>query len=228
MQHDPLIQAQQLKKCYRSGGNALPALDGVDFSLSRGAFTVLCGRSGSGKTTLLNMIGLLDRPDTGHLSIAGHDVLALSQRERAAFRLHRIGFIFQAYNLIRVLSARENVAYVQQLRGMEKRQRLELAEHWLEQVGLAGLGDRRPDQLSGGQQQRIAVARALASQPEIVLADEPTANLDSHNGESLMQLMRHLNEQEGTTFLIASHDPVAMEAAAELVTMQDGRIIERQ
>ncbi len=222
-----LIQGCGLKKYYQSGNTRTAALNGVNFSLQRGAFTVLAGRSGSGKTTLLNMIGLLDRPDEGSLRIAGEDVLAISRRQRANFRLRRIGFIFQAYNLIRVLSARENVAYVQQLRGMKKKQRLELADYWLAQVDLAGLGDRRPDQLSGGQQQRVAVARALASQPEIILADEPTANLDSHNGESLMALMRRLNERENTTFLIASHDPVAMDAARELVSMQDGVMIDR-
>lgn len=222
---DHLIECEGLKKYYQSGSSRVAALHGVDFRLQHGAFTVLSGRSGSGKTTLLNMIGLLDRPDEGSLRIAGEDVLSISRHQRAAFRLQRVGFIFQAYNLIRVLSARENVAYVQQLRGMPARERLQLADHWLAQVGLAGLGDRRPDQLSGGQQQRVAVARALASKPEIILADEPTANLDSHNGESLMQLMRQLNDQEDTTFLIASHDPVAMDAARELVTMQDGEII---
>jgi len=220
-----LIQAVGLTKHYRNGNAEILALDGVDFSLHKDAFTVLCGRSGSGKTTLLNMVGLLDRPDNGALHVAGVDVLAMNQSQRAHFRLHRVGFIFQAYNLIRVLSARENVSYVLQLRGMKKQQRLECADHWLDAVGLAGMGNRRPDQLSGGQQQRVAVARALASDATLILADEPTANLDSHNGESLMALMRALNTSQGTCFLIASHDPVAMAAARELLTMQDGRII---
>ncbi|MDQ6954065.1 MAG: ABC transporter ATP-binding protein [Mariprofundaceae bacterium] len=220
-----LLEAGGLCKYYHSGGSDVAALDQVDFQLEKGAFTVLSGRSGSGKTTLLNMVGLLDTPDMGSLHIAGENVLALSLSERANFRLQRIGFVFQAYNLIRVLSARENIAYVLQLRGMKKTERLAIADHWLFEVGLDGLGNRRPDQLSGGQQQRVAVARALASKPALVLADEPTANLDSVHGESLMSLMRDLNDRCGMTFLIASHDPVAMAAAQQCVYMQDGRIV---
>jgi len=221
-----LVSTKALSKHYHSGESDITALDAVDFNLNQGDFTVLSGRSGSGKTTLLNMIGLLDMPDAGKLQIAGEDVLALSLAQRAEFRLQRIGFVFQAYNLIRVLSARENVAYVLQLRGMVKKERLAIADHWLEEVGLADMASRRPDQLSGGQQQRVAVARALASEPALVLADEPTANLDSQHGESLMDLMRGLNERCGMTFLIASHDPVAMAAAHDLVHMQDGRVID--
>ncbi|MDQ6957445.1 MAG: ABC transporter ATP-binding protein [Mariprofundaceae bacterium] len=225
MSDDILLQATDLCKYYHSGDSDIAALNHVDFQLKKGAFTVLSGRSGSGKTTLLNMIGLLDKPDTGSLHIAGEDVLALSAAKRADFRLQRIGFVFQAYNLIRVLSARENVAYVLQLRGMAKKERLDIADHWLSEVGLEGLENRRPDQLSGGQQQRVAVARALASEPALVLADEPTANLDSQHGESLMALMRDLNKRCGMTFLIASHDPVAMAAAKQCVHMQDGNIV---
>jgi len=225
MSGDMLLQTTDLCKYYHSGDSDIAALDHVNFQLERGAFTVLSGRSGSGKTTLLNMIGLLDNPDTGSLHIAGENVLALSASKRAEFRLQRIGFVFQAYNLIRVLSARENVAYVLQLRGMAKKERLDIADHWLSEVGLEGLENRRPDQLSGGQQQRVAVARALASEPALVLADEPTANLDSQHGESLMILMRELNERCGMTFLIASHDPVAMVAAKQCVYMQDGKIV---
>jgi len=223
-----LIEAKGLYKQYESGeSETVMALDGVDLSLERGAFAVLSGRSGSGKTTLLNMTGTLDRPDRGELTIAGEDVLGMSRGARADFRLQHIGFVFQAYNLIRVLSARENVAYVLQLQGIVASERLKMADQWLAEVGLEGLEKRRPDQLSGGQQQRIAVARALASHPSIVLADEPTANLDSHTGESLIELMRRLNEERGMTFLIASHDPVVMEAAKELYTMQDGCIVEK-
>jgi len=225
MPDDILLQATDLCKYYHSGDSNIAALDHVNFHLDKCAFTVLSGRSGSGKTTLLNMIGLLDTPDRGNLSIAGDDVLALSASKRADFRLQRIGFVFQAYNLIRVLSARENVAYVLQLRGMAKKERLDIADKWLLEVGLQGLEHRRPDQLSGGQQQRVAVARALASEPALILADEPTANLDSQHGESLMTLMRELNERNGMTFLIASHDPVAMAAAKQCVHMQDGEII---
>ncbi|MDQ6967735.1 MAG: ABC transporter ATP-binding protein [Mariprofundaceae bacterium] len=227
MSEDMLLQATGLCKYYHSGDSDIAALDHVDFQLKKGAFTVLSGRSGSGKTTLLNMIGLLDNPDAGSLHIAGEDVLALATSARANFRLQRIGFVFQAYNLIRVLSARENVAYVLQLRGMPKKERLNIADRWLSEVGLDGLENRRPDQLSGGQQQRVAVARALACEPALVLADEPTANLDSQHGESLMHLMRDLNERCKMTFLIASHDPVAMAAALQCVYMQDGQIVSR-
>lgn len=222
-----MIKAEGLKKYYSSGTGEIAALNDVDLSLQEGAFAVLAGRSGSGKTTLLNMVGLLDRPDAGTLMISRQNVLRLSRAERAAFRLKHIGFIFQAYNLIRVLSARENVAYVLQLQGVPAGKRREIADQWLAEVGLAGMEDRRPDQLSGGQQQRIAVARALASKPDIVLADEPTANLDSHTGEALMELMRQLNETHGMTFLIASHDPAVLDAGKALLHMEDGRIVEQ-
>jgi len=197
----------------------------VDLSIDRGAYVVLAGRSGSGKTTLLNMLGGLDRPDRGALTIAGQDMLTMTAAQRATFRLHHLGFVFQAYNLIHVLNARENVAYVLQLQGMDKKHRFELADHWLAEVGLEGFEKRRPDQMSGGQQQRVAVARALAAGPDLVLADEPTANLDSHTGASLMGLMRKLNEEQGTTFVIASHDPTVIETARTLITMQDGQIM---
>jgi len=200
----------------------------VDLNLKKGAFTVAAGRSGSGKTTLLNMIGALDIPDRGSIRIGDDDILSLSRDERAAYRLRHIGFVFQAYNLIRTLSARENVAYVLQLQGMNRAERRQTADRWLADVGLTGLEDRRPDQLSGGQQQRVAVARALASQPAIVLADEPTANLDSHTGEDLIGLMYRLNREHGTTFLIASHDPKVINAAGLLIRMEDGRIISRE
>lgn len=222
-----LIEAQGLIKHYRMGQIEVKALNGVDFSLAKGEFGVLAGRSGSGKTTLLNIVGALDLPDQGRVMIDGEDFLSLSKNERAGFRLQRVGFIFQAYNLIRVLNARENVAYVLQLQGMAKRERLEIADGWLEEVGLADMGERRPDQLSGGQQQRVAVARALASGPAIVLADEPTANLDSHTGAELIELMHHLNREHETTFLIASHDPQVIDAARRLIRMEDGRIVDQ-
>ncbi len=220
-----LILARGLTRYYESGELQVAALDGVDLSIDRGAYVVLAGRSGSGKTTLLNMLGGLDRPDRGALTIAGQDMLTMTAAQRATFRLHHLGFVFQAYNLIRVLNARENVAYVLQLQGMDKKHRFELADHWLAEVGLEGFEKRRPDQMSGGQQQRVAVARALAAGPDLVLADEPTANLDSHTGASLMGLMRKLNEEQGTTFVIASHDPTVIETARTLITMQDGQIM---
>jgi len=221
---DELISARGLKRFYDSGELKVAALDGVDLSIDRGAYVVLAGRSGSGKTTLLNILGGLDRPDSGALTIAGQDMLTMTAAQRAGFRLHHLGFVFQAYNLIRVLNARENVAYVLQLQGMDKKQRFELAGQWLAKVGLNGFEKRRPDQISGGQQQRVAVARALAAGPDLVLADEPTANLDSHTGESLMALMRQLNDEKSTTFVIASHDPAVIASARTLITMQDGRV----
>ena len=222
-----MIKAEKLSKCYSNGELKIAALDDVDLCLNEGAFSVVAGRSGSGKTTLLNMIGLLDRLDSGSLTISGRNVLQLTRAERAVYRLWHIGFVFQSYNLIRVLSARENVAYVLQLRGVAAKERKQVADQWLAEVGLQGLEHRRPDELSGGQQQRVAVARALAGKPEIVLADEPTANLDSQTGEELMTLMRQLNDSHGTTFLIASHDPAVLEAGKQLLRMEDGKIVER-
>lgn len=221
-----LIRATALQKRYQSGEAQVMALDHVNLEISRGEYVVLSGRSGSGKTTLLNMFGALDRPDSGKLEIAGRDLLSMSNAERADFRLQHVGFVFQAYNLIRVLTARENVAYVLQLRGLSRSRREKLAQDWLAQVGLADLADRRPDQMSGGQQQRVAVARALASGPDLILADEPTANLDSRTGEDLMSLMQRLNQEQGTTFVIASHDPAVIASARTRITMQDGRIVE--
>jgi len=221
-----LIEAGNIHKRYKSGEVEAQALNGVSLSVEAGAFTALAGPSGSGKTTLLNIIGTLDKPESGSLSVAGRDVLSLSAAERAAFRLRHIGFVFQAYNLIRVLTARENVAYVQQLQGIAADERNAVADQLLAEVGLEGMENRRPDQLSGGQQQRIAVARALATSPDIVLADEPTANLDSHTGESLMQLMQQLNESRGTTFLISSHDPLVLAHAKTIVHLRDGLIQE--
>jgi len=224
MRESDLIVARDLVKRYREGDATVHALDSVSLNVPRGAFLVLAGRSGSGKTTLLNMLGALDRPDAGNLAIAGHDMLAMSGAARARFRLRHIGFVFQAYNLIRVLSARENVAWVLQLRGVPRRERLARADRWLAEVGLEGLEDRKPDQMSGGQQQRVAVARALAADPDLVLADEPTANLDSQTAADLIALMRRLNETQGVTFVIASHDPSVIAAARTRVVMQDGRI----
>lgn len=219
-----LVEARGLEKHYRSGEARVTALAGIDLDLEASDFVVLAGRSGSGKTTLLNILGGLDLPDAGSVHVAGQNLLEMTAAERAKFRLWHLGFVFQAYNLIRVLSARENVAYVLQLRGEKRKKRLEIADRWLHEVGLEGLEDRRPDQMSGGQQQRVAVARALAANPDLVLADEPTANLDSTTGASLIELMRRLNEQQKTTFLIASHDPMVIQAAGTLVRMQDGRI----
>ncbi len=220
-----LIEAENLHKTYRAGEIEVRALNGVDLTLNGGEFAVLAGRSGSGKTTLLNLLGALDLPDEGVVRINGENYLKLGKDQRARFRLRHVGFVFQAYNLIRVLSARENVAYVLELQGMSARERGARADALLDAVGLSGLGGRRPDQLSGGQQQRVAVARALATEPDLVLADEPTANLDSGTGEQLIDLMEALGREHGTTFVLASHDPMVISRARPLIRMEDGRII---
>ncbi len=219
-----LIEVRELYKCYWVGSVPYPALNGVDLRVQRGEFLVIAGRSGSGKSTLLNCLGALERPDSGQVRVCGEDLGAWDDDRRADFRLRHLGFVFQAYNLIRVLSARENVAYVCQLQGLHRGECMERADYWLEQVGIGYLGYRRPDQLSGGQQQRVAVARALATGPDIVLADEPTANVDSKTGRDLIHLMQDLNRRFGTTFLIASHDPAVIQAAGRLLRVEDGRI----
>lgn len=219
-----IIEVENLNKCFWVGQVAFPALNGVNLTVEEGEFLVLAGRSGSGKTTLLNMIGGLEIPDRGIVRVKGSDLRTRTRDQRALFRLRHVGFVFQAYNLIRVLNARENVGFVCQLQGHDRRACLAAADKWLDRVGLGELQRRRPDQLSGGQQQRVAVARALASEPDIVLADEPTANLDSATGRELIGLMKRLNKEYGTTFVISSHDPAVIAAAGRLVRMHDGRI----
>ncbi|MBW9256481.1 MAG: ABC transporter ATP-binding protein [Candidatus Thiodiazotropha sp. (ex. Lucinisca nassula)] len=220
-----IIQTQDLHKCYWVGTMPYPALNGIDLEIHKGEFVVLAGRSGSGKSTLLNIVGGLESADRGEARILGEDILKMGNSQRTGFRLANIGFVFQAYNLIRVLSARENVAYVCQLQGKSKQESLEIANHWLHEVEIGHLGYRRPDQLSGGQQQRVAVARALATEPKIILADEPTANLDSTTGRHLIELMQRLNQSLGTTFLISSHDPDVKQAASRLIKLSDGFIV---
>ncbi|MES9944094.1 MAG: ABC transporter ATP-binding protein [Candidatus Thiodiazotropha sp.] len=202
-----------------------PALHGIDLDIQPGEFAVVAGRSGSGKSTLLNIIGTLESADNGKIEVLGQDILDMNRDQRTQFRLHNIGFVFQAYNLIRVFTARENVAYVCQLQGKSRKESLDIANHWLHEVEIGHLGYRRPDQLSGGQQQRVAVARALASDPKLILADEPTANLDSMTGRHLIHLMHELNQRLGTTFLISSHDPDVKQAAGRLIKLADGQIV---
>ena len=219
-----LIETRDLVKTYTLGEIVVKALSGVTLSIEDEEFVVLAGRSGSGKTTLLNMLGALDMPDSGTVRVRGKEFRNLSKDKRALFRLRHIGFVFQAYNLIRVLSARENVAYVLELQGITKVERLDRASMWLEEVGLGKMGDRRPDQLSGGQQQRVAVARALAADPDIILADEPTANLDSDTGQQLLETLCRLNEVHKTTFVFASHDPGVISVAKRLIQLDDGQV----
>jgi putative ABC transport system ATP-binding protein len=219
------IHCHQLCKTFRQGDETITGLDHVDITIERGEFVCLSGPSGSGKTTLLNAIGGLDTPDSGEICMGDLRVDQLDRGALADMRLHHIGFVFQAYNLIPVLNAQENVEFVMQVQGVATAQRARKARAILAEVGLEGLEDRRPAQLSGGQQQRVAVARAIVSQPDLILADEPTANLDSVAAEHLMGLFAHLNENHGITFVIATHDKRVMAYARRLVKMQDGKII---
>ena len=220
------IKCVELCKNYQQGDAVIKALDHVTLDIEPASFICLSGPSGSGKTTLLNMIGGLDELDSGEISINGRRVDTLGKGPLADLRLHHIGFVFQAYNLIPVLSARENVEFVMQVQGVPAADRRRKSSAILEEVGLKGMEDRRPAQLSGGQQQRVAVARAIVSQPKLVLADEPTANLESRSAQHLMELFQALNQTHGVTFLISTHDERVMRYAKRLVKMQDGRIIE--
>jgi len=214
-----------LCKYYQQGDAVIKGLDHVSLEIDQGSFICLSGPSGSGKTTLLNAIGGLDSLDSGEISIDGERVDLLDKAALADLRLHHIGFVFQAYNLIPVLSARENVEFVMQVQGVGAAERKRRSSRILQEVGLEGMEDRRPAQLSGGQQQRVAVARAIVSQPNLVLADEPTANLDSESMEKLMAHFRELNRTHKVTFLIATHDQRVMEWADRLISMEDGRVI---
>jgi putative ABC transport system ATP-binding protein len=220
------VRCIDLCKTYRQGDEDIKALDHVSIEIDQGGFVCLSAPSGGGKTTLLNAIGGLDKPDSGEVYIAGQRIDNLSKGELAELRLRQIGFVFQAFNLIPVLTARENVEFVMQVQGVAASERQKRAVEILEEVGLAGLDDRRPSDMSGGQQQRVAVARAIVSRPALVLADEPTANLDSKTSDGLMELFRELNDHHNTTFVIATHDKRVMSYAKRLVRMLDGRIVE--
>jgi putative ABC transport system ATP-binding protein len=219
------IQCRNLCKTFHQGEETITGLDQVSLEIASGEFVCLSGPSGSGKTTLLNAMGGLDTPDSGEILLGEERIDLLGKGALADLRLHRIGFVFQAYNLIPVLTARENVEFVMQIQGLHAAERHRRARAILEEVGLEGIEDRRPAQLSGGQQQRVAVARAIVSQPSLVLADEPTANLDSHAATHLMQLFLDLNAQHGVTFVIATHDEGVMAYARRLIRMRDGRIV---
>ncbi|MEJ2180003.1 MAG: ABC transporter ATP-binding protein [Gammaproteobacteria bacterium] len=219
------VSCRQLYKTFGEGELAVHALSNINIDFDSGSFACLSGPSGSGKTTLLNMIGGLDTPTSGEITIADQRVDQMNKAELANMRLRHIGFVFQAYNLIPVLSAKENVEFVMQLQGVSTSERNRRTMKILEEVGLKGMEDRRPAEMSGGQQQRVAVARAIVSSPELVLADEPTANLDSITAENLMELLRELNEIHGTTFIISTHDKLVMSYAKRLIKMHDGKII---
>ena len=220
------VRCVALCKTYRQGDQDIKALDHVSLEVAKGGFVCLSAPSGGGKTTLLNAIGGLDIPDSGEVYVDEQRIDNLSKGDLADLRLRQIGFVFQAYNLIPVLTAEENVEFVMQVQGVAAGERNEKARAILKEVGLEGLESRRPAEMSGGQQQRVAVARAVASRPALILADEPTANLDSKTSEGLMELFNELNESHGSTFIIASHDQRVMNYAKRLIRMLDGRIVE--
>ncbi|MGD9188552.1 MAG: ABC transporter ATP-binding protein [Desulfobacteraceae bacterium] len=224
----PIVQCRDVDKTYQQGRVTVTALQAVDLIVETGGFVALAGPSGSGKTTLLNLIGGLDLPDSGSIRVNDLDYSTLNASQLAELRLHHIGFVFQSYNLIPVLSAAENVEYVMLLQGVPASQRRRRSHQILDDVGLEGKYDRRPAELSGGQQQRVAVARAIVSNPSIVLADEPTANLDSKTGEGLLQLMHEMNANRGVTFIFSTHDNMVMQYARRVVTIHDGRIADDQ
>lgn len=225
---NPVIETRKLSRHFGKGNVLVKALDEVDLIIEPGEFTAIVGPSGSGKTTLLQLIGGLDRQTSGTILLNGTAISEMSGVELSDFRRDHIGFIFQAYNLIPVLSAEENVEYIMLLQGRDPQERRERVKEMLKMVGLDGMEKRRPAQLSGGQQQRVAVARAMASQPDIMLADEPTANLDSATGAGLVDLMKDFNEKLGMTFIFSTHDQKIMTRAKRLITLEDGRIVDDQ
>ena len=221
---ESVVKLDRVARVYRQDSQAVHALDGIDLEIRRGDFVVLVGPSGSGKTTLLNLIGGLDSPTAGRIWIAGTETGRMTKAELSEMRLRKIGFVFQEFNLIPVLSALENVEFVMLLQDKPQAARQARAMELLNELGLQGLEHRRPAELSGGQQQRVAVARAIAAEPVIVLPDEPTANLDSKAGAALMDLMRRLNEEKGVTFVFSTHDPMVVERARRVIRLRDGRI----
>jgi len=221
-----IVECENLVKTYRQGEVTVNALRGVSLEIEKGGFVALAGPSGSGKTTVLNLIGSLDQADSGTILVDGNDYAGMSSSALAELRLHKIGFVFQAYNLIPVLSALENVEYVMLLQGIAPKERTDRARAVLDDVGLGDKYDRRPAELSGGQQQRVAVARAIVSNPSIVLADEPTANLDSKTGQGLLELMLEMNTSKGVTFIFSTHDQMVMDFAERLIQLHDGLITE--
>jgi len=220
------VVCHNVNKTYRQDTVAVQALTDINLEIPKKDFVCFSGPSGSGKTTLLNLIGGLDRPTAGEILVDGNRVDQMEKGALAELRLRRIGFVFQAYNLIPVLTARENVEFVMQLQGLPAAERGAKTREILKEVGLDGLEDRRPGELSGGQQQRVAVARAIVSEPSLVLADEPPANLDSKTAENLMQLLRHMNREHGVTFIFSTHDKLVMDFSRRLITLRDGRIVD--
>jgi putative ABC transport system ATP-binding protein len=220
----PIVEVRDLTKIYRQGEIEVVALNELSLTIQPGEFTTICGPSGSGKTTLLNLIGALDRPTSGEVWVEGRELEPLSRKQLSELRRDRIGFVFQAYNLMPVLTAYENAELVLTLQGVDEAERSERVMGLLKEVGLEDMEHRRPDELSGGQQQRVAIARAIASNPAMVLADEPTAHVDSETAEKLLDLMEQLNRERGVTFVFSTHDPRVMDRARRLVRIVDGHV----
>jgi putative ABC transport system ATP-binding protein len=221
---ETILDGRGLARTYWLGATPVPALSGVDITIRRGEFLVLQGPSGSGKTTLINLLGLLDRPDAGSLALDGVSVSTMDENDRADLRRDRFGFVFQSFNLVAVLTASENVEYPMMLKGASRETRRQRAADLLARVGLSDKADVRPDLLSGGQRQRVAIARALANEPEVILADEPTANLDSKTADDVLDLMSLINRERGVAFVLSSHDPRVVSRAQRVLTLEDGRI----
>lgn len=218
------VELNNVEKTYRTGPIEIPALRGVSLRIAPGEFLAIAGPSGSGKTTLLNIIGGLDRADAGEVRVEDMNLQLLSSGDLARMRLERLGFVFQAYNLLPVLTAMENAEFTLLLQGVSQERRRERVQKLFLEIGLAGLENRRPAELSGGQQQRVAVARAMVTEPTLILADEPTANLDSATGAALLDVMEQLNRAHNTTFIFSTHDPQVMERAHRLIRLRDGQI----
>jgi putative ABC transport system ATP-binding protein len=221
---ETIVELKNISKIYQQGEVEVKAVNDVCLSINKGDFAVLCGPSGSGKTSILNLIGGLDEPTLGNVWLEGVNLANQTSAQLAEIRKNRIGFVFQAYNLIPVMTAYENAAFVLDLQGVKEKVRHERVMQTLAEVGLTGLEHRRPDEMSGGQQQRVAIARAIVTRPAIVLADEPTANVDSHTAESLLDLMQNLNQQHGITFLFSTHDQHVIDRAQRIIQVQDGKI----
>jgi len=219
-----IVKLEGVTKVYQDGKVAVPALREIDLSIQKGEFAAVAGPSGSGKTTLLNIIGGLDHPTKGSVSLEGKYLEQMGRGELSRLRLNRIGFIFQSYNLIPVLTAFENAEFVLLLQKRPAEERRQRVANLLEEVGLSGLDSRFPRDMSGGQQQRVAIARSIASEPALVLADEPTANVDSQTASELLDLMEKLNQEKGVTFLFSTHDPAVMQRARRLISLKDGRV----
>jgi putative ABC transport system ATP-binding protein len=220
-----VIEIKDLVKIYTNTAMEVRAVDNVNLTIEKGEFTAIVGPSGSGKTTLLNMIGGLDQATSGQILVDGIDIATLNPKQLVDFRLHNIGFVFQSYNLIPVLSASENVSFIMEMQGLDKATIQSRTAEILTEVGLGDRMESRPNQMSGGQQQRVAVARAMASRPKFIIADEPTANLDSKTTEKLLEIMQELNEKENITFLFSTHDQRVVNKARRIIVLEDGKIV---